>query len=138
MSQINGENFYTKLTEWMALSKELARVKEEEITLRKDLFDYSFPAPKEGTQRVDLQEAWKLKGEYKLNRKIDEAPLDAILERLREEFKVDTSKLIKTKQELSVTEYKKLPKEAADIMDQALVVSPGTPSLTVEPPKGKK
>lgn len=138
MAQITNENFYEKLTEWMELAKELSRVKAEEMALRKDLFDHSFPSPTEGTQRADLQENWKLKGEYKLNRKIDEAALPAVLDTLREVFRVDTEKLVKFKPEMSVSEYKKLPPEAIKVMDQALVVSPGTPSLTVEPPKGKK
>lgn len=123
-----------RLTAWTEAQKAATYWKDEEMRLRKEIFEDAFPSPLEGVNRVDLPGGWKLKGTYKLTRKVDEAALPSILDRLREK-NVSPDRLIKWKPELSTGEYKKLPGEVMAIVDEILEIKPATPSIEFEAPK---
>lgn len=123
---------YTKMfNEWQDAVKTLSDAKMREMELRKILFNAAFPNPEEGVQRVDLMDGGKLKGTYKLNRKIDVDALDKIPDRLKQYC-------IKYKPELDIKEYRKLSREDTIVFDTCLTVTPGAPSLEVERPGEKK
>ena len=121
-----------KLQEWVDAAGDLVSLKAKEALLRKELFDEFFPKPKEGTNTADLDNGWKVKGTYKLNRNIDKAALPAVL-KLMEEGSEDT--LINYKPELKAKAYKSLEAKAKKIFDEVLTTKPGTPTLELKAPK---
>lgn len=109
----------------------------KEQQLRKQVFASFYPAPKEGTNTLELAEGWKLKGVYKLDRKIDEAALPAVAEQLRE-MGVNSDTLIAWKPDLKTATYKELTAEQRAVFDQALTVKPGSPTVELVAPKVKE
>lgn len=128
------------LTQWQALVAKIAAAKalvEQEQELRKAIFALAFPKPEEGTQRMDLGEGWKLKAVHKVDRKLDEAALPAVLKQLRAR-KVAVDELVTYKPSLCVSIYKALPADLRAIMDEVVTSKPAMPSLEVEAPKEPK
>lgn len=144
---------------WKAASSELSAVKAREMMLRKRLFDFFFPSPKEGANNVELADGSLIKGGYKLDRKVDDAKL-AVLKAftvgdLRDyltKLKVDHSQapddlavttllqlrmdeLVKYKPELAIPQYRTLTAEQLAVFETALDIKPGAPTLEVVPPK---
>lgn len=136
----DNDLFLTKLKRWSELKEKIAEVctplVTEEMELRKEIFSMAFPSPKEGTNNSELQGKWILKGTYKLDRKIDEAALPAVLEQLRKQ-NVVTELLVKYEPKLSATNYKALSIENQRIFDQAMTIKPASPTLELIPPKTK-
>lgn len=128
------------LEEWRLAKAEVDSVKPiiaKEQELRKQVFTAFYPAPKEGTNTIDLAEGWRLKGVYKLDRKIDEAALPAVAEQLRE-MGVNVDTLVKWTPDLKTATYKELTAEQRAVFDQALIIKPGTPTIELVPPKAKE
>jgi hypothetical protein len=128
------------LEEWRQAKAEADSVKPilaKEQELRKQVFAAFYPAPKEGTNTLDLAGGWKLKGVYKLDRKIDEAALPAVAEQLRE-MGVNVDTLIKWSPGLKTATYKELTAEQRAVFDQALIVKPGAPIIELVPPKAEE
>ncbi len=124
-----------KLAQWHELTQQLEQVKAKELKLRNELFGQFYPSPNEGTNTVDLPDDWKLKGVYKLNRNIDEAVLPITLSKMKEGAE---DRLIKYKPELVLKNYRTLEEEQKKILESALIIKPGTPSMKLVPPKEKK
>lgn len=121
-----------KLAEWFRLSAELKSIQEKEAVLRKEVFATFFPNPREGTNTAVLADGHTLRATYKLTRSIDADALPPVLEQLGQgsrEF------LLKTKIGLNMGAYRKLTRDQQNIMDSALVIKPGTPSMKIVPPK---
>jgi hypothetical protein len=122
------------LPKWFELSKLLARVKKEEMELRKQIFKEAFPDPKEGTNNHNLPDNYVLKGKYSLNRSIDQGAFDAIKEKLRE-MNVNPDTLVRYKPELALSVYKALKDDEKALFEQCLTIKPGSPSLEIVLPK---
>lgn len=132
------ENFKL-LEDWRLATEQVAELKSiiaKEQELRKQVFAAFFPAPKEGANTVNLPEGWKLKGTYKIDRKIDEAALPAVIEKLRIEG-VSSDLLVEYKPSLKTTVYKQLVAEHRAIFDEALTAKPASPTVELNPPKKK-
>jgi len=128
------------LEEWRLAKAEADAVKPiiaKEQELRKQVFAAFYPTPKEGTNTLDLAEGWKLKGVYKLDRKIDEAALPAVTEQLRE-MGVNADTLVKWTPSLKTAIYKELTAEQRAVFDQALIIKPGLPTIELVAPKTKE
>ncbi len=104
------------------------------MKLRKEIFEECFPTPVEGTATIDMPEGWALKGTYKLTRSIDEAALPAVLAELRK-HKVSTDTIITYKPNLSLSNYRKLDPKWQRVLEQAMTVKPGAPTLELVAPK---
>ncbi len=118
-------------------SKTLA---EDEMRIRREVVTLFYPDPKEGTNTALLNAGWELKYTHKLERKVDEATLDVIKQRLREEFQVNPDLLIKYTPEVATKEYKSLVTlnpEAAKVFESTLIIKVGSPSLELKAPKEK-
>jgi len=124
-----------KLLKWHQVQTELKTLKEIEAVLRKELFEASFPAPHEGVNKLELNNGWLLKGNYKLYRKIDEAALGAVVSKLPEGSK---ERLVRYNPSLNLKEYKKLVDVHRTIFDEALIIKPGSPSLDIMLPASAK
>src|SRR5512135_1114515 len=101
------EQLFVKIGQWQQMQAQLSALKDSEMKLRKEIFAECFPSPTEGTNTTDMPEGWKLKGTYKLERKLDEAALPAVVAELHK-HKVSTDALIRYKPELSITAYRTL------------------------------
>lgn len=131
-----------KLEAWYNLTQQIEGFKPimaEELALRKELVEAFFNTKIEGTQSAPLSNGggWMVKANIKLERKIDETALPAVLESLRELKVTTTDTLVKYKPTLSLSAYKNLQKlnnEASKVFDQCLTIKPGTPTLEMVPP----
>lgn len=128
------EELFAKIGRWNDLVSQLSSIKDQEMKLRKEIFDACFPDPVEGTNKIDMPEGWVLKGTYKLTRSLDEAALPAVVAELRK-HKVNTDSLISYKPSLSVSAYKKLDAKWQKVLEQAMETKPGAPSIELVPPK---
>ena len=114
------------------------KVIAEESDLRKKVFALYFPAPTEGTNTVEFAGGWKLKGTYKLDRKVDEAALPAIFQALRDMYQVDAGLIVKPEPKLDTKAYKALRDinpEAAKLFETCLTIKPQSPTLELVAPK---
>lgn len=124
---------YSKLDEWHTISKEMARLSDREKELRKDLASY-FRDPKEGTNTALLGFGRQLKMQHRINRKIDEANLDAAISTgvLKSDIVND---VIVYKPNLSVSGWKALSPENRILFGDIITEEPGTPGLEIVVPK---
>ena len=132
-----------KLVEkWYAALQEAEAVKsviKAEQDLRKEVIAACFPEAKEGANAVDVGIGWKLKLNYKIDRKVDETTYVDVLSRLRESG-VNTDVLVEFKPSLKLTGYRSLGeinKAAQVILEEALTIKPGSHTLELIPPKEK-
>ncbi len=129
-----------KLQEWhqaVLAAQEAKKLVEAEQALRKEVMVLFFPEPVEGTNKFDLEAGWSLKATHKIERKVDEAALPAVLQQLRE-MGVNPDPLIRTKPDLDTKAYKSLVQinpDAAHVFEQALTIKPGSPTVELVPPK---
>lgn len=120
------------LDEWMVLTKRLEVDKAREIELRKYLGAVFFPTPEEGVNRIKTADGFEFALEHKINRKLDEAALDAVMSELPEESPYrNLGVLIQYKPSLVLSGYREMPADQKLIFSQALTETPGTPSLEV-------
>jgi hypothetical protein len=123
-----------ELNLWFETQKQISELKVVEMDLRKKIFASYFQAPVEGTNTAPLSMGWVLKGQYKIDRKVDEAML-LTLQPLFKEHKIPVKELVIYKPELALRVYRGLDEEQLKIFDQVLVIKPGSPSLEITKPK---
>lgn len=126
------DNQIQLLAQWAQIYQALADLKQKENQLRRSIFGDIFPDPKEGTNTAEMPKGYKLKGTHKIDRKVDEAALAAVLKQLPEG---SDDQLIRRKPELILKPYRALTEEHRNIFDQALIIKPGMPQLEIIPPK---
>ena len=140
------------ILDWTQKQNELEIAKAAENEARLKLAQLCFPDPKEGTNTLELGNGYKLKLEHKMNYTLHNGKdahktdgreafattkaLNAI-EKLGNEGAFIAERLVSWKPELSLTEYRALDKQYRELIDKALKISPATPSLKFETPKGK-
>lgn len=142
-----------KLASWEATKQQLATLKDLEMAQRKECTALYFPEPKQGTQRVELGNDYKLKLVAKQNYTLDKdnSKVDKVqdaIEATGNEGVFIAERLFKWSVELSVSEYKDLCEQAEKgsaqaikikaLVDTILTTSWGAPTLEIEAPKVKK
>ena len=133
-----GARFMQILAQWQDERLKLAFFGKRELELRTLLFNATFPSPGEGTQKHTLPDGRTIKGQYKINRTIDEAALPAVLTHMRELGVANADALVKYKPTLVKREWNSLGHDARLAFSPAVIASPGTPTLDVELPKGSR
>jgi len=128
------EQLYSKIGRWNELQSKMASIKDEEMKLRKEIFEECFPSPTEGAATIAMPEGWKLKGTYKLTRSLDEAALPIVLAELRK-HKVAVDQVVTYKPNLSLSAYRKLDPKWQHVLEQAMEIKPGAPTLELIAPK---
>jgi hypothetical protein len=124
------------LAEWIDDKQKLAFYKEREKQNRLLLFAGTFPNPKEGTQKHKLPDGRTIKAQYRINRKIDEAALPATLAKMRELGVANADALVNFKPTLAKREWNTLSEDNKLQFSPAVIATPGTPTLDLEPAKG--
>jgi len=110
---------------------------EEELRLRKAVVKAFFPNAQEGANNKPLLGGYTLKAGVTLTRKVDPAALDALSSEF-EELLISKDKLLDYKPSLKVSAYRELSSAQRHLFDQALIVTDGSPTLEIAPPKGTK
>jgi hypothetical protein len=132
------------LSAWEAADKALAKAKEAEIELRRQVIEAWYPAHKdEGTENIELAAGYKLKAVFKINRSLaNREKVDAALTKIEKlggvEGKILAERLVEWKPALVKKEYDNLPEKYKKIINEVLTEKPGTPSLEIVEPKSKK
>lgn len=148
------------LIDWRKSKDALDEAKRAEADLRgKVVAAYTDPDKETGTENVAIGNGWfvkvvkalnfKLKSfnENMSNRTAVEQALNEIAAATKDSQgnelnpalgKVVASRLVKWEPELSLTEYKQLLPGHREIIDTVLEVKPGSPTVTLVPPKEKK
>ena len=136
MSNLTPE-LYNKVILWYNKKLQLANLKDEEMTLRREISNALFPDPKEGTNTFDLPENWVIKLQHSFNRKIDVAAFSALRAVFAEKH-IPIDLLVDWKPSLSVSEYKKLDEDKRGIFDMCVITDVASPTLEITLPKKKK
>jgi hypothetical protein len=122
----------TMLHRWYELNTQLAQLREEEMNLRKAIFDTYFQEAKEGVNNHTLPDGFVLKGKRVVNRTIDKGALNASIEGFRV-MGILVDEVVDWKPSLKVSAYRKLTHEQQKVFDSVLVVKDGTPGLEIVP-----
>ena len=130
---LNDPDIIHKLGVWHIAKTQLEQAKENESSLRKNIFGRIFKKPKEGTNKIALGDGYVLNGKYTINRKVDEAALDAHRARLQS-IGIPIDQVIVYKPSLSKKAYTKLTPEQRLEVDNVLQLSEGSPALDIIPP----
>lgn len=125
---------------WYQMQDELSKLKRSEMLLRNRIFRHLFPLPTEGTNTLELDGLPMLSGlaptgnvikcVHKIQRDIDLAALTTLTAKFQEN-NLPLAKLVKYTPELVLKEYRKLTTEEAQLLDQALIVKPGSPAIEI-------
>lgn len=120
------------VTEWQALTEWMDKAKKREQELRNG-FARLFTQPKEGVNHLITADGFDLVLDYKVNRKLDVAVLDAVMSELPENSAFrQLGVLIEYKPALVMSGYRLLPDDQRLIFCQALTETPGTPGLEIK------
>ena len=140
------------LLKWQNASAALENAKVAETQARLEVTQHLYPqGVPEGTNNIDLGKGYTLKVVGKMNYNLSESakPRNAAMkpfatrvalneiEKLGNEGKFIAERLVKWQPELSLTEYRQLGDQYKKIIDTALTISPGIPSIEIVEPKGK-
>ncbi len=134
------------LSVWETSKSTLEQAKNSEMTIRKAVFGYCFPAPKPGVNRIEIGGGANLKATHKINTKVSgtTAEIEAVeekCEKLGNEASFLIERIIVWKAEVSVSELKKLDvslpihKQVKALVDTIITETPGAPTLEIELPK---
>lgn len=120
----------TKLEKWHTLKAEAAKLAEAEKELRLEIFNMAFPKPEEGSKynKLDLADGYVLQGDYKINRRVDEAALAEVQKKMDP---VSFGRTFKFKPDLITAGFRDLDEKQAAIASMAVISSPGTPALSI-------
>ena len=111
---------------WLSLSQRLKDLKAEEASLRRQLCSELFEG-KEGEFKTQLKlGSVVVTGKSSVNRKIDQAVLNTIIDELSDEERM----CIRYKPELELKSYRKLPENS--LLHECITESPAMPTLDVE------
>lgn len=112
--------------------------KTQERELRQKIIACLWPATHyEGTQRIELGSKWHLKGNVKIDRKVDEALVVPVEHELMQ-ASVSITGLFPRKPTLSLSAYRGLTAEQQLIAKKAFTETPSSPTIEYEAPKEKK
>lgn len=134
MNPLNDPASMKMLADWQKLRTQVAKLADEEMSLRKQIAEVFFVNPKEGTNKFKLNAGYVLTLDHKISRRPDRALLD----QFRDTFDgagINLDDLIRNTPELRVGEYKKLTPDQQAMFDQVLTIKPSAPSISIDLPK---
>lgn len=125
--------YLAMLDRWADVSARKKALEEEENDLRRMLFAGAFPNAKEGVNKHKLPDGRTIKGDMKINRKLDEAALPATLAAMRDAGVANADALVRYKPELAKREWNALSDENKLLFSKAVIAVPGMPTLEIIP-----
>lgn len=130
---------FSKLNAWTLYQAKVAEAKQvldTEREMRQELVKLFFPSPKEGTNYLPLDEGWRLKLIYPMNRKVDPAAILPVIAELRA-MGAPADALIDWEPKVNAAILKTLDDNAKMVLSQAVTTKPGSVSLELCAPKSK-
>lgn len=126
------EEFKASIKEWRQLVEWLEAAKKRELELRARIASL-FTSPKEGVNTLNFSnEGLQIKLNYKINRSLDEAALDAVMSELPEDSAYrQIGVLINYKPTLVLSGYRSMPADQLLIFAQAVTEKVGTPEVDI-------
>jgi hypothetical protein len=128
-AELNSANIGGAVTAWKQLAEWLEAAKAREIEMRKAIFHYFFPQPKEGANNFRA-DGIHVKATHKINRSLDVAALDSVMPQLPEAYR-HVGVLIEYKPDFKLTVYREMPEEYRKVFEQALSIKEGSPQLEI-------
>ena len=137
-SNENPDPYLQMLAEWEEIVPRMKALVEKEADLRRKLFAGAFPNPSEGAtkNKHTLPDGRVLKGDHKINRKVDEAALPSVLEAMKAAGVANADQLVRYKPELAKREWNSLSEEMKLLFSPAIISTPGMPGFEVIAAKG--
>lgn len=125
-----GDALKEMLVAWHEAKAAAAALNEKEKALRIEIFALAFPNPEEGSKynKLDLEDGYMLQGDYKINRRIDEAALGEVQKQMDP---IMFNRAFRFKPELSKSGFKDLSDDQKQIASVAIIATPGTPALEI-------
>lgn len=121
---------------WYEMQEQLKKLKAAEMLLRQKIYKGKFPSAyagekgTEGTNSLDLGDGYVLKAKRTIDRKVDPGSLVAIRSKF-EELNIVEGALFKYTPELILKTYRGLTEQQMHLIDQALIIKDGSPSLEI-------
>lgn len=128
---------YDKITEWHELNEKLTPMVDREKQLRTELYETYFKISsklKEGTNHIDIGFGKFLTAQLRINRKIDEAQLEAALV-AQVITQADIDSIISFKPTLRVGDWKDADLDFRRKFGDIVTEEPGLPGLSISSPK---
>lgn len=127
----------SQFAELAKMQKDLELLKENEMKLRKEVFDLVSKKGEitKGTNNIALPDGWALKVVAKESVSVEESVFPAVLIKMREAGILED--VFKFKPSLVADQYKYLTAEQKAIVNEALVTKPASPEVKIIPPKGQ-
>lgn len=127
----------SQFAELAKMQKDLELLKENEMKLRKELFELVSKKGEitKGTNNIALPDGWALKVVAKETTTVEESVLPAVRVKMREAG--ITEDVFKFKPSLVADQYKGLTAEQKAIVNEALVTKPASPEVKIIAPKGQ-
>jgi hypothetical protein len=133
--QILIDQWNAKVKEMAPLKAKIVPLAAEEQALRRLIVHSLWPAnANEGTRYEELATGQRLKGNVKIDRKVDEAAYQNNHERIWKELG-NPQTFFKTEHSLDLKAYRALPAEKQKILQEIFVEKPASPELELLPPK---
>lgn len=131
---------YAMLMQWRKIQSDIEQLQTEELELRNKLITsglfYALDKKREGTETIQLGAGWTLKAEkiqyYNLTNSNKQTEL--ALGYVAYTDPVTAAALVSWKPNLARGVFKKLDKTTQEYFKDALTISPGQSSLTLNPP----
>lgn len=121
------------VSRWERAKVALDTAKKLESELREEVVAAFFRVNSTGTHHFDTSDGRDLVCVKKLNYKLDKDTTAAAQSEIAALIGAELAgHLVNWKPDLSLTEYKKLPDAAREIIDRALTISPATPTLELK------
>lgn len=128
----------SQFAELAKMQKDLELLKENEMKLRKEVFDLVSKKGEitKGTNNIALPDGWALKVVAKESVSVEESVLPAVRVKMREAG--ITEDVFKFKPSLVASEFSRLTDMQKAIVNEALVTKPSAPEVKIIAPKVKE
>lgn len=130
---ISAEEAFELLQNWYVEQQALKKAKSAEHLTRTRLAAFYFPAPVEGTNRLDVGLGFDLKMVHSFNYKVDEADLDNVSADKIKELELPWEELFVYKPELNIKAYRALTDAQRAFVQSIIEIKEGSPQLEVVP-----
>jgi hypothetical protein len=118
---------------WDQMKRDLAKLKGEEMLMRKRIAKHFFPNPTEGTHTHPLENGYVLKLSQTVDRKIDIGELQAATgeQGLFTKNKFDANPIVDWEPKLRTADYKKMDASLRLLFDNVMQIKNASPSMEI-------
>ena len=117
------------LQQWFTLSDQLKKIREEEMALRKEMFNYFFPKPKQGTNKADLGDGYELVGKYNLDYEMDYDKFCDLCK--KDDAPMTFEEVVDYEPKFVLKRFKELDSDGQKFVTEALTIKPAAPSMEI-------